>query len=107
MNPSSIWRSAPTAPTGSRSQLLLAYLSASVPATLEPDGSLVPFSDHVLARVGLTQQIPSDTAGISPPAGGISPPVTCTFSGQDIRAWLRPPTFSRAELQVAGPSYSE
>jgi hypothetical protein len=71
---------------GSYSQLFLAYFSASVPAILEPNG-LVPFSNHVLAWVLLTQHIPFDTAGISPPAGGTIPPVTCSFIGQDITAW--------------------
>jgi hypothetical protein len=99
MNPSLIWRFAPTMPKGSHSQLFLAYFSASVPATLEPDGSLVPFSNHVLAWVLLTQHTPFDTAGISPPAGGTIPPVSCTFDGQDITAWN---ATTGAELQGGG-----
>jgi hypothetical protein len=98
MNPSLIWRTAPTTSEGSHSQLFLAYFSASVPAILEPNG-LVLFSNHVLAWVLLTQHIPFDTAGISPPAGGASPPITCTFIGQDITAWN---AITGAELQGGG-----
>lgn len=99
VNPSSIWRTAPTTSAGSHSQLFLAYFSASVPATLEPDGSFVPFSNHVLVWVLLTQHAPFDTAGISPPAGGTIPPVTCTFIGQAITAWN---ATTGAELQGGG-----
>jgi hypothetical protein len=98
VSPSSIWRTAPLPAVGSHSQLFLAYFSASVPATLTPDGSLVPFSAHVLAWVLLTQHLPFDTAAITHPAGE-TVPVTCTFVGQGITAWN---AVSGAELAGGG-----
>ena len=76
INPALIWKSHPTAPAGSRSQLFLAFYSASVPAELQPDGTLRPFSNHVLSWILLTQHAPFDTAGISIPnePSGTSPP---------------------------------
>jgi hypothetical protein len=89
VNPSSIWKTFAGTDVGSHSQLFLAYFTSTVPAILEPDGTLNPLSNHVLAWVLLTQHEPFDTAGVSV-AGGPGakvPPPTCTFVGQNLTAW--------------------
>jgi hypothetical protein len=83
-SPSSIWTGL-TAAAGSHSQLILAYFSASIPATLAPGGAVLPSAHHVLAWILLTQHLPFDGAFISPPAG-VTLPDTCAFVGQDIAA---------------------
>jgi len=102
ISPSSIWKAHPTTPAGSRSQLFLAFYTASVPAALEPDGTLRPLSNHVLSWVLLTQHEPFDTAGISGGLlfpNGTPPPTRCTFVGRSITAWN---AVTGAQLQGSG-----
>lgn len=88
-SPESAWATiAPQHPGGDK-QLLLAYLSSSVPASLQPDGSLRPDYQYVLAWVDYGKHLPFDTATVSwssLPPGGLRQP-TCTFVGQDVTAW--------------------
>jgi hypothetical protein len=78
-----------------RYEFFLAAFTASIPATLQPSGSLVPLSDHVLAWVLLGQHEPFDpgTAGmaVTPRASATrptKPPApSCSFVGESVFAW--------------------
>ncbi len=88
VSPESAWATIGPQNPGGDKQLLLAYLSSSIPASLQPDGSLRPDYQHVLAWVDYGKRLPFDTSTASqllasPP--GAKP--TCMFVGQGITAW--------------------
>ena len=88
ISPQAVWSTiGPQNPRGIR-QLVLAHLSSSIPATLQPDGSLRPTYQHVLAWVDYGKRLPFDTSTASQL---LAPPPfaepTCTFVGQGITAW--------------------
>ena len=68
---------------------MLAYVTSSIPAALEPNGSLQPLIQHVLAWVAYGKHLPFNTADASGPLGPqrITPKPSCSFVGQSVIAW--------------------
>lgn len=76
-----IWaHAAPTGPSLERSQLLLTRYSAALPAQLEPNGSLVPDDQNVLAWVVYTSPLSSRIPG----CGGWGVNAYSAVTGQQI-----------------------
>ncbi len=90
VRPQTIWNEVPKF-RGGTTQLFLAYFSSTIPATLQPDGSLAPQEVNVLSWVLLTQKAPFDPQGmaIPPTPGNQQPPVaaTCSYVGQGLSVW--------------------
>jgi hypothetical protein len=73
-------------PKKAERQLFLAYVSSTVPAVLQPDGTLRPLAQHVLAWVLLSQREPFEFGT----ASGIDRSTAsreCTHIGQSLDAW--------------------
>ena len=86
VSPRAVWATlGPQSAAGTR-QLFLATFSASTPAKLQANGSLMPTYQHVLAWVEYGKKLPFDTATASrlqsPDATSSTP--SCTFVGQEI-----------------------
>jgi hypothetical protein len=90
ISPRTAWESLGPQNLGGTTRFFLAYLSSSIPASLEPDGTLRPTYQHVLAWVDYGEGLPFDTAFMSGPrqSGDETPPKpTCRFVGQSVKAW--------------------
>ena len=89
VSPEATWATFGPQNAAGSSQLVLAYVTSSVPAELEPNGSLVPTYQHVLAWVAYRKHLPLDTATASAPLdpGVTQPKPRCTFVGQGLTAW--------------------
>jgi hypothetical protein len=85
VSPRAVWAAFGPGSPGGTQQLFLAYVSSSIPASLEPNGSLKPWYRHVLAWVSYAHDLPFDTAGIGGPPPHPKP--TCKFVGQGLSAW--------------------
>jgi hypothetical protein len=90
VSPRTVWATIEPQNPGGSQQLVLAYYSASLPASLEPNGSLQPDFRHVLAWVVYGKDLPFSLEGASllPSPGQTQPgPFNCTFVGQGLTAW--------------------
>jgi len=87
--PRTVWHEA-TKLRGATYRLFLAVYSSSIPATEEPNGTLVPLEDRVLSWVVLGEHVPFNTAlaaRTSSEAGGPPKDAPCTFTGFGLQAW--------------------
>jgi hypothetical protein len=90
VSPRTVWATLEPQNPGGSQQLVLAYYSASLPASLEANGSLQPDFQHVLAWVVYGKDLPFSLEGASiPPRPGQAQPgpFNCTFVGQGLTAW--------------------